>query len=475
VVRGRDEPDPLPPAPPTTETDTSPTGPGNGASAGAPATTDATGRPLTRRELREQQQQERDQMKSNGRKPRSTRSKWIRRGIAIAVVILLIPVVVSYVDYIQRPGSDTLSVKTVEWIRDHGGNGVVNTVERWWYTNNPPPIGGKPDSIRVQGTVGANPKTTTPATLPQLQRLPPPTNRVPTPAPDVQNNEGVWQQTGRLVAGQPAIYTTYVRPDAVHTSYYTGLMWLDTKLLRATYVVGTEQPGGGPNPWNSQIPPDVQPNAIAAFNSGFKMDSANGGAYLDGQEIKPLVDGAASFVINTDGSASVGVWGRDFTMGPTIQAVRQNLVPIIDNGQLNPVMQENDTTAFGATLGNNVYVWRSGVGVTADGAIVYAGGPALSVLALARTLQAAGAVRAMELDINTDWVSAFTYVPSNPADPGSPTTGVKLLDGMTHSGSQYLQVNSRDFFAFTGDPKAVTPTTTTTTRKPGSTTTAPKK
>jgi hypothetical protein len=277
----------------------------------------------------------------------------------------------------------------------------------------------------------------------------------------------VWQPTGRLVGGLPAVYTTYVRPDAVHTSYYTGVMWMDTKLLRANYVVGLEQPGGGPNPWGSQIPASELPNAIAAFNSGFKMDSANGGAYLDGQEIVPLRGGSASFVISQDGTANIGVWGRDFNMAPSVKAVRQNLVLIVDNGQLNPAMRENDTTDFGATLGNNVYVWRSGVGVTADGALVYAGGPAMSIIALARTLQAAGAVRAMEMDINTDWVSAFTYQP-NTTVPGNPIEGVKLLDGMTHDGSQYLQQNSRDFFAMTANPKAVvaTPSTTTTTTKP---------
>jgi hypothetical protein len=71
----------------------------------------------------------------------------------------------------------------------------------------------------------------------------------------------------------------------------------------------------------------------------------------------------------------------------------------------------------------------------------------------------------MEMDINTDWVSAFTYQP-NVTLPGNPIEGVKLLDGMTHDGSQYLQPNSRDFFAFTADPKVVVPTTTTTTTKP---------
>ena len=276
----------------------------------------------------------------------------------------------------------------------------------------------------------------------------------------------MWQPTGRLVLGQPALYTTFVRPDAVHTSYFAGLMWLDTKLLKANYVVGLEQPGGGANPWGSEIPESERDTTIAAFNSGFKMDSAHGGAYLDGQEIVPLVGGAASLVIMQDGSASVGVWGRDFNMSPDVKAVRQNLELIVDNGQLNPALQENDTNAFGATLGNNVYVWRSGVGVTADGALVYAGGPAMSIIALARTLQAAGAVRAMEMDINTDWVSGFWYQPQDANVFGSPIVGVKLLDNMSHDGSQYLQPNSRDFFAFTADAKVVTPTTTTTTTKP---------
>jgi hypothetical protein len=451
----------------------------DGAAAGGDAATIAPdGRTLTRRELREQQERERGQVKTTSRPPRSKRRKWITLGVIAVILALLVVPAISYVSYVRKPSSDSLSVRSVEWIRDNGGNGIVNTVERWWYTNNPPPTGGSPDKIRVQGTVGENPKVTTP-TVPQLQMLAPPTARVPTPAPDVQQNEGVWQPIGRSVAGHPAVYTTYVRPDAVHTSYYTGLMWLDPRLLHANYVPGTEQPGGSaPNPWGSQIPPDQQPNAIAAFNSGFKMDSANGGAYLDGTTMVPLRDGAASFVIDQDGIPNIGVWGRDFLMGPNVKAVRQNLVLMVDNGQLNPALREDDTTLFGATLGNNVYVWRSGVGVTADGAIIFAGGPSLSVLALARTLQAAGAVRAMEMDINTDWVSAFTYVPSDPANPASPTMGVKLLDGMTHGPDQYLQSNSRDFFTFTGQPRAVVPTTTTrpgtTTTKPGTTTTTHK-
>ena len=75
------------------------------------------------------------------------RSPWLRRSIVIAVVLVLIPVGISYANALTAPGTDSLSIRTVEWVRDHGGNGIVNTIERWWYTNNPPPEGGRPSEI----------------------------------------------------------------------------------------------------------------------------------------------------------------------------------------------------------------------------------------------------------------------------------------------------------------------------------------
>jgi hypothetical protein len=427
----------------------------------------------TRRERRELRQR-----KGSKRRTRSTRSRWIRRGIAIVVILLLIPVAWSYVHALQRPGTDSLGVRSVEWVRDHGGNGIVNTIERWWYTNNPPVVGGNPDQIRVQGTGGevtSSTKVPTVTTLPQPVHLPPPTQRVKSPAPSVETNEGVWMPAGRLVGGLAPEYITFVRPDAIHTSYYVALMWLDTKLLKAVYVPGSQEPGGGQNPWGSQVPEAERNTLIAAFNSGFKMDSAHGGVYVAGEEVRPLVPGAASLVIKTDGSASVGAWGRDFTMTPDIASVRQNLALMIDNGQLDPALDENDTSKWGATLGNKALVWRSGVGVDANGALIYAGGPSLSVLSLARTLQAAGAVRAMELDINTDWVSAYTYVNDPATDPNAPVVGIKLGGDMSRGGDRYLQLGERDFFAFFADPKAPAVAVPSTTTTAPTTTTTPRK
>jgi hypothetical protein len=255
---------------------------------------------------------------------------------------------------------------------------------------------------------------------------------------------------GRAVGGLPAEYVTYVRPDAVHTSYYVALMWLDTKLLRAKYVPGLEEPGVGPNPWRSSIPAEERRSLVAAFNAGLELESARGGVYVDGRELRGLVDGAASLVIRTDGSVTVGKWNRDVTMDPDIESVRQNLQLLVDAGKVTSALGEDDGAAFDG-LGNNAYVWRSGVGVDATGALIYAGGDSLSSRTLARTLQAAGAVRAMELDVDTDGVSAYTYVNAND-DPGAPVVGRKLAADMEHGGDRYLRPGERDFFAFFADP-----------------------
>ena len=265
----------------------------NGQGGGAHAEGPTTERPLSRRELREQRERAQATEKTSTkttRPPRSKRAKWIRRG---------------HRDRGRAPAHPGRGVvrrlpATARQRHALGAHGRVDPrprrqrhrQHRRTLVVHEQPAADRRQAERDQGAghrhrhhdQGRHRAPDLPA-----DPAPPAADaRVPTPAPEVEPNEGVWQPTGRLVSGQPAVYTTYVRPDAAHTSYYTGLMWLDTKLLRANYVVGTEQPGGGPNPWGSQIPESQRDIAIAAFNSGFKMDSANGGAYLDGQEIAPL-------------------------------------------------------------------------------------------------------------------------------------------------------------------------------------------
>lgn len=372
------------------------------------------------------------------------RRKIVRRVAAVVLVALLVPTVWSYYQAVSAAGTDPVTVRSVEWLKNNGMTGVVNSVEHWWYTHHAPPIGGKlkhgiPHSSGVSGTAQGKK-----GSAPVAAHLPPPAPIPPLVATPLAG-EGIWTATGRTVQGLPAVYTTYFRPDAFHTSLVVAAMWMDTKLLNAELVPGLQEPGG-PNPWGGMVPLDQRGALVAAFNSAFKVQDSRGGYYGFGQEIHPLVPGVASLVIDAAGKPNIGLWGRDFVMGPTIATVRQNLSLLVDHGQIGPAVASDSNLKWGATVGANVYVWRSGVGIDANGALIYVAGPGLSVPSLAVLLQRAGAVRAMELDINSTWTSGYTFVQPDPANPAT-VTGQKLLPGMQRSEDRYLVPGERDFFA----------------------------
>jgi hypothetical protein len=259
---------------------------------------------------------------------------------------------------------------------------------------------------------------------------------LPTPSPlapfasPATSGEGAWTPTGRLIGGVPGVYeTSLVPPGGTEAA---GLAWMDTKLLSAQLYSGSKSPGGGPYTLTAPIQPAQAASLVAAFNGGFLMKDAGGGYYTEGRAIYPLVDGAASLVIDADGSVTVGAWGSDVTMTSDVVDVRQNLVLLVDGGQ--PTAQANgDWTAWGATCGATSCSgpglenqWRSSVGITADGALVYAAGPALSPIQLADLLVRAGVVRGMELDINPSWPVFATYDPPSPSVPAAPSNGSSL-------------------------------------------------
>ena len=104
-------------------------------------------------------------------------------------------------------------------------------------------------------------------------------------------------------------------------------------------------------------------------------------------------------------------------------------------------------------------MWRSGLGVTADGALVYVGGSGLSIVDLANVLARAGAVRAMEMDINTAWVN-FTSFDPPVGQPASATNGTVLTSDEATYPSRYFVPLSRDFVTMSART-APTPITST--------------
>ena len=368
-----------------------------------------------------------------------------RRILAVCGVVLvafLIWLAISLGSALTNPTyGSSMSARFAEWARQNGGATITNKVENFWYSHHAPKVGGTVPrgAIRTPVSTSTAPAPTAP------NHLPPPAALTPFASPALPG-EGAWSAAGRLVAGVPAVYTTELRPDAVHTSYVVGVAWMDPTLLHATLYSGSQIPGGGPFTHTAPVAPSASTSLVAAFNAGFLMPNANGGYFTDGRTIVPLRSGAASFVVYRNGDSTVGVWGRDVTMTPDVVSVRQNLDLVVDNGVPVPGLNATDTTQWGATLGGRIYVWRSGLGVTANGALVYVGGPGLNITDLADLLARAGAVRAMELDINTDWVNFSTYQPATTTGAATPANGAELLPGMTGTPGRYFQAWwARDF------------------------------
>jgi hypothetical protein len=345
--------------------------------------------------------------------------------IGVLIVALLAPAAWSYGAALAAPGNDPLGVRSVEWIRQNHGRWLVNDIENFWYSHHKPKKGGAPKGgLTLPAPAGSVPS---PGKSPGVPAPPPAVKHLPAPTAIASivsvplAGEGQWQPLGQPVQGLPAMYATEVRADAQYSSYLTGLVWMDPNLIKTVLYAGVQLPGGSGWRYQAPVAEADRPNLLAAFNSGFLLKDSLGGYFAEGRMVKPMVDGAATLLIRSDGVATVGKLGRDFGSGAT--------------------------SKWGATLGNRVAVWRSAVGVTANGALVYAGGPALSAPALASVMARAGAVRAMELDINTAWVDFFTYGPAAPGQPPGALTATKLLPNMQAANNRYLTANSRDFVA----------------------------
>lgn len=342
----------------------------------------------------------------------------------------------SYVQALTFPGDASWQVRTVEWVRDHGGGGLVNVVENWWFAHNVP-TGTAP----APGSLPA-PTETAPVTVAAAQpaRLPLLPGVAPLPG------EGVWTPGAQRVAGAPVLDTGWFRPDPAYPSQIVGAAWLDQSLTSTRLIAGTREPGG-PSPEGAQVPAGLRPALVAAFNSGWKMKDISGGFYADGRTAVPLRDGAASLVIDTAGRVTVGQWGRDVVMSPQVSAVRQNLSLVVDQGRPVPGLTDNSSGAWGSAKNQFQYTWRSGVGTDRSGNLVYVGGDKLTLAGLAHAMTAAGVQRGMELDIHPGMVTFTTFHPAAGAPFG--LAAAKLLPDMSQPATRYLNPDQRDFFAVT--------------------------
>ena len=272
---------------------------------------------------------------------------------------------------------------------------------------------------------------------------------------------GAWRAAGRAAGGVPTVYeTTLVPPGGTQPA---GIAWMNMGLLSARLYSGSlSTPGGGPYRYTASVALAQARTLVAAFNGGFQMNTARGGYYTERRTIYPLRTGAASLVIYADGTVDIGAWGRDVTMTRQVVSVRQNLKPLVAGGRPTRLaatkhwLQEWGDTCSATSCGQGLpgveHQWRTGLGITADGALVYVAGPALDPLQLAQLLVRAGVVRGMEFDINPYWPFFVTYDPPAGA-PAAPSNGSKLLASTVQGPSTVFEASwDRDFITMSARP-----------------------
>lgn len=380
---------------------------------------------------------------TRGRRPRDARDARgslsglarLRRIVLVAAIVALVPVLFSYWDAISRPSNSSLGIRTVEWLRDNGAAGLVARVESIYYTLTAPSKGGPALRALPRVGYGGDGASAPPAAV-HIAYTPP---RVPAMLHPALPGEGVWHAIRPSLAAAPPVMLTSLRDQPEYPRVVAGLAWIDARRTRLTLHPGRLEPSVTLPRGPMDVPDAGRSRLLATFNSGFKLSDSGGGFVLNGHTYAPMRDGQGTLVGYADGRVDVIDWSYGVTAPAGVSFARQNLPLIVDAGRPNPNLSNG--AEWGATVENAVLVWRSGIGVDRRGNLIYAAGEDQTVSSLAKALIHAGAVRAIELDINSYWVSFITYGAPGAEDPHN------LLPAMERPPTRYLEPDDRDFFA----------------------------
>jgi hypothetical protein len=275
------------------------------------------------------------------------------------------------------------------------------------------------------------------------------------------SGEGTWttlDQAPKPYNYLPLDAKSYIRPDPTHPYAIVTMLQFDSRFTLLHIVGGTREPGGPRGVYGPGVIPraDQQGNALlAAFNGGFKYADGQYGLMTNGTVYVPPVQGVATIAVTKEGKLILGAWGVDpllNSQNTDLVAWRQNAALLLDKGVINPLT--HDGAAWGGTILNSAYTWRSAIGITASGTFIYAAGNLLTAETLGVAMKSAGVVMAMQTDINPFWVRAFLY---NRNQNGQLHID-KLHPDMQGTGYEYLNGTQRDFFYLVRIAPTIPPT-----------------
>jgi TolB protein len=248
------------------------------------------------------------------------------------------------------------------------------------------------------------------------------------------------------------VWRTTLNPDPQRPYANVEVIDIDPGLLQIKMVCGTHEPKPSTGLVGSGvILREDWPSLVAGFNGGFAAMHGQYGMMVDRKVYLPARDGIATLAVYEDGSLKMGTWGKDLTLTPDMVSYRQNCPPLIENGIITA--ETGKLTLWGLSVANEVYLYRSGLGITADGRLIYVVGKPLSAYTLARAMQMAGAQYAMQLDVDEFHVVFITYDVQTVEGAEPKVTGQKLRADMRGFDSLFLRPFQLDFFYLVRRPE----------------------
>lgn len=242
-------------------------------------------------------------------------------------------------------------------------------------------------------------------------------------------------QTITTIGGRPAMWIA-VRQGVT-------VVRMNQRVVHVALHAGSVDPGGTGWHYGDAVAGREIHHLVLGFNGGFKFSTGSGGFVSFGRVGSPLSAGYGSIVTYKNGETQIGAWEAGVpARAVAIASVRQNLHLLIDHGAPDSSVAGCGAACWGATIGNQPAVARSALGIRADGQLVWAAGESLTVGQFADGLIAAGVQRAVQLDINPDWVAGYLYV----HHPTAPLTPVPVVPGQYGIYGHLLVPYSRDFF-----------------------------
>ena len=424
------------------------------------------------------------------------------RVIGFLVAVFFLVVAVSVTQYVRAHPRDPLQQNIASWARENKLGPVVDKLEAWLH-NDPPAVApanslalaitpitdaptqtsttltelpdepstttSVPDIVTplqirptvattscpidntvatvVTSTTTSTTTTTTTSTIPgAMTTTTTTTTTIPAKPADLSSQlipalpgEGEWQAVMR-VRTKPIVYATSIRPLWCFGSVVATMATFDPTRVRTAMFNGTEMPGGKGWKNGSKIRGSALRSLIASFNGGFRFEHQPGGYVTEGKTVRKMRKGYATLAISKDGVSTIGIWGDTITDDGSWASLRQNLPPLVHNGE--SVYANYPKVDWGNDFGNKVYNFRSASCLRTDGLMMFVAVGKVNIGMLADTLVVLGCKTGMELDINGEWPYFAVY-----SDFGKPTRWGKIIDNRMGDPNRHLNGSTKDFFA----------------------------